>query len=65
VPSAAALDLGEAGEITLGACPAILKRDQHGQMSNAEAKRLEAGFAQAAEPARSETDQVPRRREHI
>jgi hypothetical protein len=59
------LDLGEAGEITLRACPAILKRDQDWQMSNAEAKRLEAGFAQAGEPARRETDQVPRRREHI
>src|SRR5262249_669564 len=40
-------DLGEAGEITLRACPAILKRDQHWQMSNAEAKRLEPRFAEA------------------
>jgi hypothetical protein len=59
------LDLGEAGEITLRTCPTILKRDQDRQMSNAEAKRLEAGFAQAGESARRETDQVPRRREHI
>ena len=51
--------------MALRACPAILKRDQDWQMSNAEAKRLEAGFAQAGEPARRETDQVPRRREHI
>ena len=50
------LDLGEAGEITLRACPAILKRDQHWQMSNAEAKRLEPRFAEAGEPARRETD---------
>jgi hypothetical protein len=49
----------------LRACPAILKRDQHWQMSNAEAKRLEPRFAEAGEPARRETDQVPRRREHI
>jgi hypothetical protein len=34
-------------------------------MSNAEAERLEPRFAEAGEPARRETDQVPRRREHI
>jgi hypothetical protein len=39
------LDLGEPGDITLRTCPTILKRDQDRQMSNAEAKRLEAGFA--------------------
>ena len=55
------LDLGEAGEITLRACPAILKCDQHRQMSNAEAKRLKPRFAEAGEPPRCETDQVPRR----
>jgi hypothetical protein len=47
-------------ELALG----ILKRDQHWQMSNAEAKRLEPRFARAGKPARRETDQVPRRREH-
>ena len=43
------LDLGEAGEIALRACPAILKRDQHRQMTDAEAQRLEPRFAQAGE----------------
>ena len=49
-------DLGEAGEIALRACPAILKRDQHWQMTDAEAKRLELRFAKAGEPARRVTD---------
>jgi hypothetical protein len=34
-------------------------------MADAEAKRLEPRFAEAGEPARRETDQVPRCREHI
>jgi hypothetical protein len=59
------LDLGEAGEIALRAYAAIPKCDQHRQMSNAEAKRLEPRFAKAGEPTRRETDQVSRRRKHI
>jgi len=59
------LDLGEAGEITLRAGPAILKRDQHRQMSDAKTKRLEPRFAEAGEPARGETDQMSGRRKHI
>jgi len=49
VPSAPARSW-RSGEITLRACPAILKRDQHWQMSNAEAKRLEPRFAEAGDP---------------
>ena len=59
------LDPGEAGEIPLRACPAILKRDQHRQMSNAEAEWLEARLAQSGEAARGETDQMSRRGQHI
>jgi hypothetical protein len=40
------LDLGEASEITLRACPAILKHEEHWEMSNAEAKRPEPRFAE-------------------
>ena len=54
---------------TRARCPfgngTVPKRDQHWQVSNAEAKRLEAGFAQAGEPTRRETDQMPRRRKNI
>src|SRR4029077_5409431 len=53
------------GETTLRACPAIPKRDQHWQMADAEAKRLESRFAKAGETARRQANQVPRRREHI
>src|SRR5262249_49851828 len=59
------LDLGEAGEITLRARPAVPKRNQHWQVSNAEAKRLKPGFAQASKPTRRETDQVAWRRKYI
>src|SRR3546814_4265926 len=59
------LDPGEAGGITLRAGPAIMQRDQHGQMSNAKAKRLESRFAEAGETPRRQTDQMPGRREPL
>jgi hypothetical protein len=59
------LDSGEADEIALRAGPAISKRDQYRQMPDTEAERPEAGFAEPGESARGETDEMPRRREHI
>jgi hypothetical protein len=59
------LDSGEAGEVTLRACPAVLKRNQHRQVADAEAQRLQTRLAQAGKASRCEADQVPRRREHI
>jgi hypothetical protein len=56
------LDPGELRQVTLRHSLAILKRDQHRQVADTEAKRLEAGLAQADERPRRQADQMPRRR---
>ena len=43
------LDLGKTGEIPLRARPAIPECDQHRQVSNAKAERLEPSLAEADE----------------